>query len=203
MLQVFEAYVPALIADEEVGGTESSWKMEGGGRQVEVSAKMVRELEDVLAVRSEKRERQREERRHRRREKRKELEKLRENSDQTPATKKEQDKNQSLTLAADLGCSTALNSESLQLESLKEMELPNIQAQTAEPEEHMYKDIAAAEHSKSIVTREDQAHSLELHDPITTSDVSQLAARVAAIAAAHRGTAQTEETYGSDSSHSE
>ena len=200
MLQVFEAYVPALVADEEVGGTESSWKVEGGGRQVEVSAKMVRELEDVLAVRSEKRERQREERRHRRREKRTELEKLRENSDQTPATKKEQEENQSLTLAMD---NAALNSGSLQLDSLKEMELPTIQAHTAESEEH--KDIAAAEHSKSIVMREDQAHSLESHDSITTSSVhvSQLAARVAAIAAAHRGTTQTEETYGSDSSHSE
>lgn len=200
MLQVFEAYVPALMADEEVGGTDSSWKVEGEERQVEVSAKMVRELEDVLAVRSEKRERQREERRHRRREKRTELEKIRENSDQKSATKKEQEENQSLTLVT--GPSTTLNSASLQLDSLKDRELPTIQAQSAEPEEH--KDIAPAELSKSnIVMREDQAHNLESHEPITISGVSQLAARVAAIAAAHRGTTQTEETYGSDSSHSE
>lgn len=198
---MFEAYVPALMADEEVGGTDSSWKVESGERQVEVSAKMVRELEDVLAVRSEKRERQREERRHRRRKKRTELEKP---SDQTPSTKKEQEniKIQSLTLATDVGPSTAPNSASLQLDSLKEMELPNIQTQTAEPEEH--KNTAPAEHSKGIVMgEEDQTQSLESHDPIMTSGVSQLAARVAAIAAAHRGTAQTEETYGSDSSHSE
>lgn len=190
-----------MMADEEVGGTDSSWKVESGERQVEVSAKMVRELEDVLAVRSEKRERQREERRHRRRKKRTELEKP---SDQTPSTKKEQEENikiQSLTLATDVGPSTALKSASLQLDSLKEMELPNIQTQTAEPEEH--KNTAPAEHSKNIVMGEDQAHSLESRDPIMTSGVSQLAARVAAIAAAHRGTAQTEETYGSDSSHSE
>ena len=51
------------------GETEGSGRREEGGveeREREVSAKMVRELEGVLAVRSERREREREERRRRR-----------------------------------------------------------------------------------------------------------------------------------------
>jgi hypothetical protein len=67
---VFEAYVPAMGANEG-GATESMWReAEGGMRGREVGAKMVRELENVLAVRSEKRERWREEKRQRRRERR-------------------------------------------------------------------------------------------------------------------------------------
>lgn len=197
-----------MTDEKEEGGTDCSWKVESGERQVEVSTKMVRELEDVLAVRSEKRERQREERRQRRREKRTELEKTeeqhKEKSDGTPVTKDEQEdnlKNKTFILATDVGPSTALKSASLQSHSLvelKEMELPNIKTQTPEPEEH--NGIALPEHSRSTVMREDQPRGLESHD---TTGVSHLAARVAAIAAGRRGTAQTEETYGSDSSHSE
>ena len=69
---MFEAYVPALRDSDEASVTDCSWGREDGEarREREMNAKMVRELEGVLAVRSEVRERQREERRRRRRQQR-------------------------------------------------------------------------------------------------------------------------------------
>ena len=62
--------MPAM-RDSEGGGTGDVWRVEEEeGRGREVTRGMMRELENVLAVRSNKREKQTEERRRRRREQR-------------------------------------------------------------------------------------------------------------------------------------
>lgn len=62
---MFEGCVSALKEDED-DARECGWKKEGMVKGRDVNEKMVRELENVLAVRSEKRERLRKERREKR-----------------------------------------------------------------------------------------------------------------------------------------
>lgn len=187
------------MADKENGGTDSSWKVEGGEREREVSAKMVRELEDVLAVRSEKRDRQREERRLRRR-KRTVLGKTeedKENSDLRSTTPVEEDgfKIRGSTLSTDEGPGTANDVTLPSSVEQEDMELPNIQSVS---EKHTLTSVKLGRSDS------DQVHISESHDtPTPALGVFQVAARVAAIAVGRRGPMQTEETYGSDSSHSE
>ena len=69
---MFEGYVAAVDEGEETGVNGREGGGEVGPREKEVSAKMVRELEGVLAVRSERRGRERDERRRRRQRKRQE-----------------------------------------------------------------------------------------------------------------------------------
>ena len=197
-VQVFEAYVPAM-RDNKEAETDSRWRVEGEvvtGR--EVSVNMVRELESVLAVRSEKREKRREEKRRRRREQGEESRSGREDRDTSTSEQQYMVNSESLPPPQET-CTTCdamtliLHSSTEQV-SEEEIKLPNMWASDTEPEDHTLPNV----------NPDQRGHSSKLLDTTTGVPLgSQLAATVAAVAARRRRTADIEETYGSDSSHSE
>ena len=183
-IQVFEDYVPAMgEASDDGRVTDCSWrKREETGR--DVGEKMMRELEDVLAVRSEKREREREERRRRRRERRGET---RDDGDTRSQPEPLKSCNiRDSTPPQDVMCSHA--NQTLSISADKDLE------------ENDDKDL-----------EKDESTPLESQgtSEVVTPDIglaTQLAMRVATIAAHRKRAVKTEETfvYSDDSgSHSE
>ena len=199
---MFEGYVPALRDGEEDGvGGSAVWGREGEGEGVgrgrEVSAKMVRELEDALAVRSEKRERLREERRKKRQERRRETDRVVSERDRNLELEQE---SQVLAKEDEVGVKD-LKEVQVQYESeASKLPLAATPEDNVSPSSNLLLSC-----SSSISSPLDCEHpSTDLALPSLTS---QLALTVASIAANRKRAAAvpTEETFGSeeDSSQSE
>ena len=203
--------MPAM-RDSEGGGTGDVWRVEEEeGRGREVTRGMMRELESVLAVRSDKREKQREERRRRRREQKGQTqchEKQEHREDSSTNTLPFQqalepqfsDRKENDVSAQCLeGGSTAIHSVIPSNSKLKqEVPLPEVQARETDS-----RGTATPDSNKpcnDVTLQVDESACLARG----VSMNSQLAAAVAAIAADRKKfTETTEETFGSDSSHSE
>ena len=201
--------MPAM-RDSEGGGTGDVWRVEEEeGRRREVTRGMMRELESVLAVRSNKREKQREARRHRRRKQKgqpHEKQEHREDSS-TRTTPSQQalepqysDRKENNVSAQCLeGGSTAIHSVIPSNSKLKqEVSLPEVQARETDSRGTAIPD--SKKPCNDVTLQVDESECLARG----VSMSSQLAAAVAAIAADRKNTTETtEETFGSDSSHSE
>ena len=203
---MFEGYVPALRDGEEDGVDGSEvWGREGKGvgRVREVSAKMVRELEDALAVRSEKRERLREERRKKRQERRRE----------TDRVDSERDRNLELEQESQVLGSLAKEDEEVGVKDLKEVQVQYESEASklplaATPEDNVSPSSNPLLSSSNVSLPLDcECPSTDLAQTPLPSLTSQLALTVASIAANRKRAAAvpTEETFGSeeDSSQSE
>ena len=192
--------MPAM-RDSKGDRTGDVWRVEEEeGRGRDVTRGMMRELESVLAVRSNKREKQREERRRRRREQRgqphEKQEHREDSSTRTTSFQQALDPQYSDRKENDVsaqcleGGSTALHSVIPSNSKLKQ-EILEVQAReigTATPD---------SKKPCNDVT-------LQVDESACVSMSSQLAAAVAAIAADRKKfTETTEETFGSDSSHSD
>ena len=193
--------MPAM-RDSEGGGTGDVWRVEEEeGRGREVTRGMMRELESVLAVQSDKREKQREERRRRRREQRgqpHEKEEHREDSS-TRTTPSQQAlepqysdrKENNVSDQCLEGGSTAIHSVIPSNSKLKqEVPLPEVQARET--------DSRGTATPNSKKTCDDVTLQVD-ESACLVSMSNQLAAAVAAIAADRKKTTETTE----ETSHSE
>ena len=198
--------MPAM-RDSEGGGTGDMWRVEEEeGRGKEVTRGMMRELENVLAVRSDKREKQREARKRMRREQPHEKQEHREDSSTRttpfqqaldPQYSDRKEKNVS-DQCLEVG-STVLHFVIPSNSKLKqEVPLPEVQARETDSRGTATPD--SKKPCNDVTLQVDESACLAPG----VSMRGQLAAAVAAIAADRKKTTETtEETFGSDSSHSE